>query len=134
MKFGDFLAFLLTLIAIIIVIYGFTIRFSGGFVSKKSCEGYSVFLFLDEEKIDTEMGKGRLTRLRVIRFLMPFFQIIFCKLARSLIRMLLCDMRHLLSRLGIPMLDLLSCFMKKFWRAVKSICSPRGRGSKWLLK
>jgi len=68
MKFNDFLAFLLTLIAIVIVVYGFTIRFSEGLVPRleENCEGYSVFIFPDEDKIDTEMGKGKLTRLRVI--------------------------------------------------------------------
>lgn len=68
MKFRGFFAFLLTLIAIVIVVYGFTVRFSGGFIPerKQPCEGYSVFLFPDEDKIDTEVGKGKLTRLRVI--------------------------------------------------------------------
>jgi len=67
MKFKSFLAFLLTLIAVIIVVYGFTTRFSGDFIPlPEDCEGYSIFLFLDEDKIDTEVGKGKLTRLRVI--------------------------------------------------------------------
>jgi len=70
MKFRDFLAFLLTLIAIITLVYGFVVRFSGGlgFIPQKeqTCEGYSAFLFPDEDKIDTEVGKGKLTRLRVI--------------------------------------------------------------------
>jgi len=68
MKFRSFFAFLLTLIAIVVVVYGFTMRFSGGFIPerKEPCEGYSVFLFPDEDKIDTEVGKGKLTRLRVI--------------------------------------------------------------------
>jgi len=68
MKFRGFFAFLLTLIAIIVVVYGFTTRFSGDFIPerKETCEGYSVFLFPDEDKIDTEVGKGKLMRLRVI--------------------------------------------------------------------
>jgi len=66
MKFREFLAFLFTLIAIIIVVAALAIEYSGGFVVEESCEGYSLFLFPDQDKLDTEVGKGALLRLRII--------------------------------------------------------------------
>lgn len=66
MKFREFLAFLFTLIAIIIVVSAFFIEYSGDFVVEENCEDYSLFLFADEDKVDTEVGKGTLLRLRVI--------------------------------------------------------------------
>jgi len=66
MKFREFLAFLFTLIAIIIVVAALAIEYSGGFVVEENCEDYSLFLFPDQDKLDTEVGKGALLRLRVI--------------------------------------------------------------------
>jgi len=66
MKFNSFLAFLLTLIAIVVVVAGFAVKFSGMLFIKKDCEGYSLILFADENKIDAVVGKGELIRLRVV--------------------------------------------------------------------
>jgi len=66
MKFREFLAFLFTLISIVIVVAALVIEYSGGVVVEESCEGYSLFLFPDQDKLDTEVGKGALLRLRVI--------------------------------------------------------------------
>lgn len=32
----------------------------------KNCDGYSLFLFPDEKKVDTEVGKGQLLKIRAI--------------------------------------------------------------------
>ena len=66
MKFKSFLAFFLTLIAIIIVVAGFAVRFSGMLFIRKDCEGYSLILFADEDKVDAVVGKGELIRLRAV--------------------------------------------------------------------
>jgi hypothetical protein len=66
MKFNSFLAFLLTLIAIITVVAGLAVNFSDIFFIRKDCEGYSLILFSDENKVDTVVGKGELIRLRAV--------------------------------------------------------------------
>ena len=64
MKFNSFLAFLLTLIAIVTVVAGFAVKFSGMLFIRKDCEDYSLILFADENKVDAVVGKGELIRLR----------------------------------------------------------------------
>ncbi|MDI6825873.1 MAG: hypothetical protein QMD36_01610 [Candidatus Aenigmarchaeota archaeon] len=66
MKFNSFLAFLFTIIAILIIIFGFAISLSDLFPIRMNCEGYSLFLFPDEKKLDTEVGKGQLLKIRAI--------------------------------------------------------------------
>jgi hypothetical protein len=66
MKFNSFLAFSLTLIAIITIVAGFAVKFSGMFFYKTDCEGYSLILFADEDKVDAVVGKGELIRLRAV--------------------------------------------------------------------
>ena len=66
MEFKSFLAFLLTLLAIIVVVVGLTVKSFELLPEKKNCEGYSLFLFSDENKVDTEVGKGKLIKLRAI--------------------------------------------------------------------
>jgi len=66
MKFNSFLAFLLTLIAIVTIVTGFAIKFSETFFYRKDCEGYSLLLFADENKVDTIVGKGELIKLRAV--------------------------------------------------------------------
>ena len=66
MKFNSFLAFLLTLLAIVTVVAGFAVKFSGMLFVRKDCEGYSLILFADENKVDAVVGKGELIRLRVV--------------------------------------------------------------------
>lgn len=65
MKFKSFLAFLFTLIAILVVISGFVLAFSGLFF-KRECEDYSLFLFSDRERVDAVVGEGELIKLRAI--------------------------------------------------------------------
>ena len=66
MRFKSFLAFFLTLIAIIVVIAGFSIKFPRVTLKEEKCEGYSLFLFADENRVSTEVGKGKLIKLRAI--------------------------------------------------------------------
>jgi uncharacterized membrane protein len=66
MKPNSFLALLFTVIAILTVIFGIGMSYSNLIPEKKSCEGYSLFLFPDENKLDTEVGKGSLLKIRVI--------------------------------------------------------------------
>ena len=66
MKLNSFLAFLLTLIAIIVVVGGFAVKFYGLFYYREDCEGYSLILFADEKKVDAVVGKGELIRLRAV--------------------------------------------------------------------
>lgn len=67
MKTNSFLALLFTVIAIIIIIFGLGMSFSNLVLPvEKNCDGYSLFLFPDESKIDTEVGKGSLLKIRVI--------------------------------------------------------------------
>ena len=66
MKFNSFLAFLLTLVAIVTIVAGFAIKFSDIVFVKKDCEGYSLILFADENKIDAVVGKGELIKLRAV--------------------------------------------------------------------
>jgi len=66
MKSKSFLAFFLTLIAIITVVAGFAVKFSGMMFYKRDCEGYSLILFADEDKVDAVVGKGELIRLRAV--------------------------------------------------------------------
>ena len=57
---------MLTLVAIITVVAGFSIKFSGMLFYKPDCEGYSLILFADENKVDAVVGKGELIRLRAV--------------------------------------------------------------------
>jgi hypothetical protein len=66
MKLNSFLAFLFTLIAVLIIIYGLFMEYSNLFIPKNDCEGYSLFLFPDVDKLDTQIGKGIIVKLRVI--------------------------------------------------------------------
>jgi hypothetical protein len=66
MKFNNVLAFLLTLIAIITIVVGAAIKFSGVLVYKKDCTGYSLILFTDANKVDAVVGKGELIRLQAV--------------------------------------------------------------------
>jgi len=66
MKLNSFLAFLLTLIAIITIVAGFAVRFSGVLFYERDCEGYSLILFADENKVDAVVGKGELIRLQAV--------------------------------------------------------------------
>jgi hypothetical protein len=66
MKFNSFLAFLLTLIAIVTIVAGFSIKFSETFFYRKGCEGYALLLFPDENKVDTVVGKGELVKIRTV--------------------------------------------------------------------
>jgi hypothetical protein len=66
MKFNSFLALLFTIIAILIVIFGFAMSFSELYPIRMNCEGYSLFLFPDEKKLDTEVGVGKLLKIRAI--------------------------------------------------------------------
>ena len=66
MKFNSFLAFLLTLIAIITIVAGFAIESSGMFFVKKDCEGHSLILFADDNEVDAVVGRGELIRLRAV--------------------------------------------------------------------
>jgi hypothetical protein len=65
MKFNNFLAFLFTLIAILIVISGLVLEYTR-FIIGGDCAGYSLFLVPDEYEVDTEVGKGRLVKFRAI--------------------------------------------------------------------
>jgi len=66
MKFNSFLAFLFTLIAIIIIFTGLVIKFSNVLVYEKDCTGYSLILFADTNKVDAVVGKGELIRLQAV--------------------------------------------------------------------
>ena len=67
MKPNSFLALLFTVIAILTIIVGVGMSFSGLLPPvRKSCDGYSLFLFPDEKKVDTEVGKGTLLKIRAI--------------------------------------------------------------------
>ena len=66
MKLNSILAFFLTLIAIITLVAGFAIKFSGMVPYKKDCEGYSLILFADDNEVDAVVGRGELIRLRAV--------------------------------------------------------------------
>lgn len=66
MKLKSFLAFLFTLMAIIVLILGFAMELIGILPFRVDCEGYSLLLFADEEKVDTVVGKGELVKIRAI--------------------------------------------------------------------
>ncbi len=66
MKPNSFLSLLFTVIAILVIIFGFGISYSNLTPEKRSCDGYSLFLFPDENKVDTEVGKGQLLKIRVV--------------------------------------------------------------------
>lgn len=66
MKFNSFLAFLFTLIAIIVVVFGLVVEYTRFIILGGDCSGYSLLLFPDEKVIDTEVGKGKLVKVRVI--------------------------------------------------------------------
>lgn len=66
MRFNDFLAFLFTLIAVLIVISGFVLSMGEFFAEKPvgiDCDDYSLLLFPDESKVDTVIGEGKLVKL-----------------------------------------------------------------------
>jgi uncharacterized membrane protein len=66
MKFNSFLALLFTIIAILVIIVGVGISYLDLTPTRSNCDGYSLFLFPDETKVDTEVGKGQLLKIRVI--------------------------------------------------------------------
>jgi hypothetical protein len=67
MKANSFLALLFTLIAILTLLVGIVLQFSNLLQSMKgNCDGYSFFLFPDATKLDTEVGKGQLLKIRAI--------------------------------------------------------------------
>jgi hypothetical protein len=66
MKLNSVLAFLFTIIAVLTIIYGLFSEYTRPFESGGSCEGYSLFLFPDTNKVDTQIGKGIIVKLRVI--------------------------------------------------------------------
>jgi hypothetical protein len=67
MKANSFLAFLFTVIAILLIIFSLGMSFSNLLPPvRKTCDGYSLFLFPDEDKVDTEVGKGQLLKIRAI--------------------------------------------------------------------
>ena len=66
MKLNNFLGFFFTLLAILVIVYGVILELAKPFSIEDSCDGYSLFLFPDQNKIDTEVGKGTLVKLRVI--------------------------------------------------------------------
>jgi len=66
MKFNSLLALLFTIAAILIIIVGFAMSFLELYPIRMNCEGYSLFLFPDEKKLDTEVGRGKLLKIRAI--------------------------------------------------------------------
>jgi hypothetical protein len=66
MKLNNFLGFLFTLLAILVIIYGGILEIAKPFSIEGKCDGYSLFLFPDQDKVDTEVGKGTLVKLRAI--------------------------------------------------------------------
>lgn len=66
MKFNHFLAFLLTLLAVVILVFGLIAEFLGIFIFESDCTGYSLLMFSDENKIDAKVGKGNLVKLITI--------------------------------------------------------------------
>ena len=66
MKFNSFLAFLFTLIAIIVLVSGLVFEYTTLLIFGGDCNGYSLLLFTDENKVDTEVGKGKLVKIRVV--------------------------------------------------------------------
>jgi hypothetical protein len=65
-KFNHLLAFLLTLIALLILTAGFVLEFLQIVIFSSDCYGYSVLMFQEDVNIDAEVGKGSLTKLIVI--------------------------------------------------------------------
>jgi len=66
MNFNSVLALLFTIIAILVIIVGVGISFLDLTPVRKNCDGYALFLFPEETKVDTEVGKGQLLKIRVI--------------------------------------------------------------------
>jgi hypothetical protein len=67
MKANSFLAFLFTVIALLLIVFGLGMSYSNLLQPiRTSCDGYSLFLFPDEDKVDTEVGKGQLLKIRAI--------------------------------------------------------------------
>jgi len=66
MKFNSFLALVFTIIAILVIIIGIGISYLDLIPMGKNCDGYSLFLFPDENRVDTEVGKGQLLKIRAI--------------------------------------------------------------------
>jgi len=66
MKFNSFLALLFTIIAILVIVVGIGISSLNLMPIRSNCDGYSLFLFPDEKKVDTEVGKGQLLKIRAI--------------------------------------------------------------------
>lgn len=57
---------MLTLVAIVVVVAGFALTFSGVIFYERDCEGYSLILFTDESEVDAVVGKGELIRLKTV--------------------------------------------------------------------
>jgi len=66
MKFNSFLAFLFTLIAIVVLLSGLVLESARLIIFGGDCNDYSLLLFPDENKVDTEVGKGKLVKFRTI--------------------------------------------------------------------
>jgi hypothetical protein len=66
MKLNNFLGFFFTILAILVIIYGAFWELTKPVSIEGNCDGYSLFLFPDQDKVDTEVGKGDLVKLRVI--------------------------------------------------------------------
>jgi len=66
MKLNNFLGFFFTLLAILIIVYGVILELAKPLYIEGNCDGYSLFLFPDQDKVGTEVGKGTLVKLRVI--------------------------------------------------------------------
>jgi hypothetical protein len=62
MKFNSFLAFLFTLVAILVIVVGVALQFSETFFPTTNCDGYSLLVFPDENTVDALVGKGSLIR------------------------------------------------------------------------
>jgi len=67
MKPNSLLAFLFTLIAILVIIIGVGINFLFSLQpSTQNCDGYDLFLFPDSNKLDTVIGQGQILKIRAI--------------------------------------------------------------------
>lgn len=66
MKPKSILAFLFTLISLLVLIAGLVLSFSEFPSFETDCDGYSFFLFADRERVDAVIGEGELIKLRAI--------------------------------------------------------------------
>ena len=66
MKFNHLLAFLLTLVGVLVLITGIIFEILQIVLFDSDCSDYSILMFQEETNIDTEVGKGNLVKLVVI--------------------------------------------------------------------